>query len=105
MLHHDSTGARQRIAPGAIGWMTAGRGIVHSERTPEDLRGVAHGMHGLQLWAARPTPRCRRARCERGTICRPAPPASPGMPGQDAMPGGSGRIDGSPVGRSPDGRQ
>ena len=39
MLHRDSIGAVQRIEPGAINWMTAGRGIVHSERTPEDLRG------------------------------------------------------------------
>ena len=39
MMHRDSTGAVQRIEPGAINWMTAGRGIVHSERTPDDLRG------------------------------------------------------------------
>ncbi len=38
MLHRDSTGVVQRIEPGAINWMTAGRGIVHSERSPEDLR-------------------------------------------------------------------
>jgi redox-sensitive bicupin YhaK (pirin superfamily) len=54
MQHHDSTGASQRIEPGAINWMTAGRGIVHSERTPADLRGVARRSHGLQLWAALP---------------------------------------------------
>lgn len=54
MMHHDSTGARQRIEPGAINWMTAGRGIVHSERAPEDLRGQSYSMHGLQLWAALP---------------------------------------------------
>jgi redox-sensitive bicupin YhaK (pirin superfamily) len=53
-LHHDSTGALQRIEPGAINWMTAGRGIVHSERTPPDLRTVARRSHGLQLWAALP---------------------------------------------------
>ncbi len=56
MLHRDSTGVVQRIEPGAVNWMTAGRGIVHSERTPEDLRGVARRMHGLQLWAALPEP-------------------------------------------------
>ena len=39
MLHRDSTGVVQRIEPGAINWMSAGRGIVHSERTPDDLRG------------------------------------------------------------------
>ena len=55
MLHRDSLGSVQRIEPGAINWMTAGRGIVHSERTPPDLRGQAHPVHGLQLWAALPT--------------------------------------------------
>ena len=54
VLHRDSTGAVQRIEPGAINWMTAGRGIVHSERTPDDLRGLARRSHGLQLWAALP---------------------------------------------------
>ena len=54
MLHRDSTGVVQRIEPGAINWMTAGRGIVHSERTPDDLRGVVRRSHGLQLWAALP---------------------------------------------------
>jgi redox-sensitive bicupin YhaK (pirin superfamily) len=55
MQHADSTGVVQRIEPGAINWMTAGRGIVHSERTPADLRGVPRRSHGLQLWAALPT--------------------------------------------------
>ncbi len=54
MLHRDSLGSVQRIEPGAINWMTAGRGIVHSERTPPDLKSVAHAAHGLQLWAALP---------------------------------------------------
>jgi hypothetical protein len=54
MQHHDSTGALQRIEPGAINWMTAGRGIVHSERTPADLKGKPRRSHGLQLWAALP---------------------------------------------------
>jgi redox-sensitive bicupin YhaK (pirin superfamily) len=54
MLHRDSTGVVQRIEPGAINWMTAGRGIVHSERTPDDLRGRLRRSHGLQLWAALP---------------------------------------------------
>ena len=63
MLHRDSTGVVQRIEPGAINWMTAGRGIVHSERTPDDLRSVARRSHGLQLWAALPaiTKKMRRA--------------------------------------------
>ena len=54
MLHRDSLGQRQRIEPGAINWMTSGRGVVHSERTPDDLRGVVRRSHGLQLWVALP---------------------------------------------------
>ena len=54
MDHRDSIGSVQRIEPGAINWMTAGRGIVHSERTPKDLVGRPHRTHGLQLWAALP---------------------------------------------------
>jgi redox-sensitive bicupin YhaK (pirin superfamily) len=52
--HRDSLGVVQRIEPGAINWMTAGRGIVHSERTPADLRGQTRRSHGLQLWCALP---------------------------------------------------
>ncbi|HEX7156985.1 MAG TPA: pirin family protein [Burkholderiaceae bacterium] len=55
MLHRDSLGSVQRIEPGAINWMTAGRGIVHSERAPPDMRSVAHRMHGLQLWVGLPS--------------------------------------------------
>ena len=54
MEHRDSTGVVQRIEPGAINWMSAGRGIVHSERTPQDLRDKTRRSHGLQLWAALP---------------------------------------------------
>jgi redox-sensitive bicupin YhaK (pirin superfamily) len=52
--HRDSVGSVQRIEPGAINWMTAGSGIVHSERTPSDLAGKPRRSHGLQLWAALP---------------------------------------------------
>jgi redox-sensitive bicupin YhaK (pirin superfamily) len=54
MLHRDSLGSVQRIEPGAINWMTAGRGIVHSERCPDDLRRTAGPLHGLQLWVGLP---------------------------------------------------
>jgi redox-sensitive bicupin YhaK (pirin superfamily) len=54
MMHRDSLGTAQLIEPGAINWMTAGRGIVHSERRPEHLRDVRHVNHGLQLWTALP---------------------------------------------------
>lgn len=54
MMHRDSLGLTQRIAPGAVNWMTAGKGIVHSERQPEDLRGQSYALHGMQLWLALP---------------------------------------------------
>lgn len=54
MMHRDSLGCVQRIEPGAINLMTAGRGIVHSERTPDDLRAKTRRTHGLQLWCALP---------------------------------------------------
>ena len=44
----------QDIAPGAINWMTAGRGIAHSERRPGRLADQVYVNHGIQLWAALP---------------------------------------------------
>jgi hypothetical protein len=54
IVHRDSTGVVQRIEPGAVNWMSAGRGIVHSERTPKELIGKPHRSHGLQFWVALP---------------------------------------------------
>ena len=54
MMHRDSLGTVQQIEPGAINWMTAGRGIVHSERRPDALKTSTYVNHGLQLWAALP---------------------------------------------------
>src|SRR6202142_87212 len=54
MVHRDTMGYVQRIEPGAINWMTAGRGVVHSERRPKELQDKVHSNHGLQLWAALP---------------------------------------------------
>lgn len=54
LLHQDSLGTVQTITPGAINWMTAGRGIVHSERTVDTERGKERRQHGLQLWVALP---------------------------------------------------
>lgn len=54
MMHRDSLGTEQLIEPGAINWMTAGRGIVHSERKPAHLREQRFVNHGLQLWTALP---------------------------------------------------
>ncbi len=52
--HRDSLGTEMVIAPGDVNLMTAGRGIVHSERTPEELRGAPMSMSGLQTWLALP---------------------------------------------------
>ncbi|WP_341679128.1 pirin family protein [Niveibacterium sp. SC-1] len=54
IMHRDSAGHEQRIEPGAINWMSAGRGIVHSERRPADLAASRYTNHGLQLWTALP---------------------------------------------------
>jgi len=54
VTHRDSLGSYQVIRPGAINWMTAGRGIVHSERTPPQLRTTGSRLHGIQLWVALP---------------------------------------------------
>ncbi len=54
ILHRDSLGNVQPIRPAEINWMTAGRGISHSERTPPGLRESGHSLHGLQLWVALP---------------------------------------------------
>lgn len=54
MIHRDSVGSVQRIEPGAINWMTAGHGIVHSERATDENRLQAWRCHGLQLWVALP---------------------------------------------------
>jgi len=52
--HRDSLGSDQVIRPGDVNWMTAGRGIVHSERTPAQERAAGHRLHGLQTWLALP---------------------------------------------------
>lgn len=55
MVHRDSVGSVQRISPGSVNWMTAGNGVVHTERTPEDHRdGQVRPVHGFQIWVALP---------------------------------------------------
>lgn len=54
IMHRDSIGNEVEIKPGAVNWMTAGKGIVHSERTPEYLRHSNKTMHGFQIWVALP---------------------------------------------------
>lgn len=53
-MHRDSLGTVQVIKPGDINLMVAGKGIVHSERTPPDIRAAGHTLHALQLWLALP---------------------------------------------------
>lgn len=52
IMHRDSLGTARLVEPGAINWMTAGRGITHSERSPASVKAVP--MHGIQLWIALP---------------------------------------------------
>jgi redox-sensitive bicupin YhaK (pirin superfamily) len=52
IVHRDSLGSAMPIRPGAVNWMKAGRGIVHSERTAAEHRGGGEPLHGLQLWVA-----------------------------------------------------
>jgi len=54
MFHRDSLGSAQSIRPGEINWMTAGRGIVHSERTAPEIRRQGARLFGIQLWVALP---------------------------------------------------
>ncbi len=54
ILHRDSLGSVQPIAPGDVNWMTAGRGIVHSERTDAELRKRPQRLQGIQIWVALP---------------------------------------------------
>jgi len=54
IMHRDSLGTAVEIRAGEVNWMTAGKGIVHSERTPEYLRTSDKMLHGLQIWVALP---------------------------------------------------
>ncbi|USI71681.1 pirin family protein [Sphingomonas morindae] len=54
ILHRDSLGVVQPIRPGAVNWMTAGSGIVHSERSAPEMRASGGGLYGLQTWVALP---------------------------------------------------
>ncbi|MBV8392191.1 MAG: pirin family protein [Alphaproteobacteria bacterium] len=54
IFHRDSLGYAQAIRPGDVNWMTAGSGIVHSERTEDEMRRSGFTMHGVQTWVALP---------------------------------------------------
>jgi hypothetical protein len=53
-MHRDTIGSVQEIRPGDVNWMTAGRGIAHSERTGDQTRAAGHRMHGIQSWIGLP---------------------------------------------------
>jgi len=67
--HRDSLGYVQDIAPGDVNWMTAGRGIVHSERTHPDDRADGYALHGMQCWVALPV---ADEECEPAFVHHPA---------------------------------
>jgi len=52
MMHRDSIGSHTEIVPGDVNWMSAGRGVVHSERSPQALQNEGHRLHGIQIWVA-----------------------------------------------------
>jgi redox-sensitive bicupin YhaK (pirin superfamily) len=54
IMHRDSLGTVQPIHPGDVNWMTAGRGIAHSERSPDEVRRAGSVLHGIQTWVALP---------------------------------------------------
>ncbi|HEX4304155.1 MAG TPA: pirin family protein [Rhizomicrobium sp.] len=54
-MHRDTLGSVQEIQPGEVNWMTAGRGIAHSERTGDAVRAAGHRLHGIQSWVGLPT--------------------------------------------------
>src|ERR1700744_6125386 len=54
VMHKDSLRTEVEIKPGQVNWMTAGSGIVHSERTPAYQRDTQKTLHGLQIWVALP---------------------------------------------------
>ena len=54
IMHRDSLGTAMAIRPGEVNWMTAGRGIAHSERTAPERRQGGEPLHGLQCWVALP---------------------------------------------------
>jgi len=54
-MHRDTLGSVQEIRPGDVNWMTAGRGIAHSERTSQAVRAAGHRLHGIQSWVGLPS--------------------------------------------------
>ncbi|MDI9780234.1 pirin family protein [Pseudomonas putida] len=96
ILHKDSLGSEQRVLPGDVSWMTAGKGVAHVERTPADA--LAHGsrLHGLQVWLASPR---ALEQCEPSYSHHPAAslPVSDSLGVRICMIAGSGFCLESPV--------
>ncbi|MGF1523376.1 MAG: pirin family protein [Leptolyngbyaceae cyanobacterium] len=65
LLHRDSLGTIQTIRPGEVNWMTAGKGISHSERSPDRDRATQSTLHGIQTWVALPEAEEEREPCFR----------------------------------------
>jgi redox-sensitive bicupin YhaK (pirin superfamily) len=61
VMHRDSLGTALEITPGAVNWMTAGKGIAHSERSPAAVRAAPHRLYGIQSWIALPKDQEERA--------------------------------------------
>ena len=59
-MHRDTLGSVQEIKPGDVNWMTAGRGIAHSERTGPEARAAGHRLHGIQSWVGLPAKPMRK---------------------------------------------
>src|SRR5246500_2316700 len=96
IVHRDSLGSAMPIRPGAVNWMTAGRGIVHSERTAPDHRDGGEPLHGLQLWVALPI---KDEETGPGFAHTPSTDISQSRDNSFTFPGIAGRIPGlrSPV--------
>ena len=76
IVHRDSLGSVQTIKPGDVNWMTAGSGIVHSERSPNEERGRGVHAHGIQSWVALPDGREEDAPDFQHHACASLPSAS-----------------------------
>ncbi len=94
--HRDSLGTEMVIEPGDVNLMTAGRGIVHSERSPEELRGHPLSISGLQTWIALPDDREEMAPAFDHTVRRDLPEFSAGGASGLVVMGGFQGL-GSPV--------
>ena len=91
ILHRDTLGSVQPIQPGAVNWMTAGRGIAHSEFTPADHPPSRHGLAALGRAARRPRGTARpasntTARCRYATSATPLSPSSASSATSDHRP-------------------